>query len=304
MGKTLVTGASGNLGRKTLLQLLKRRPASELVALARDPEKAKDLAALGIEVRQGDYFDPDSLKRAFDNVDKVMLTSTHAFTDRKTAHAKVINNAVAAGVKHIVYMPIIRAAKSSFVLQEVTEEDIFTEKLLLSSGLVYTLAKHPPFLDVISLYIGKDAPEHGVRIPEGRGKFAAASRDDLAEAHAVILTEPGHENKIYSLTGDPAVTFSDVANTLSEILGKKVPFKPISGQEFIDLKIAEGIPDFVAKFALGWVQGMNDGEWDSRGHDLEKLIGHKPQAVAEFLREEYAAAQTPAPKGAKKDFSK
>ena len=128
MGKILVTGASGNLGRKTLLQLLKRKPAEQLVALVRDPEKAKDLAALGIEMRQGDYLDPASLKRAFKGIEKVMLTSTHAFTDRKTAHANVINAAADAGVEHLVYMPIIRKPNSTYVLQEVTEEDIFTRK--------------------------------------------------------------------------------------------------------------------------------------------------------------------------------
>lgn len=295
MSKILVTGASGNLGKKTLLQVLKRRPANQLVALVRDPEKAKDLAALGIEVRQGDYLDPESLKRAFSDVQKVMLTSTHAFTDRKTAHANVINAAMQAGVEHLVYMPIIRKPNSSYVLQEVTEEDIFTEKLLLNSGLTYTLVKHPPFLDVISLYIGLNAPETGVRLPEGNGKFAAASRDDLAEGHAAILTEPGHENKTYSLTGDPAVSFPEVAYLLSDIVGKKVPFIPISDQEFMNLKLADGFPDFVTKFVLRWVQGMGDGEWSEQSGDLEKLIGHKPQKITEFLRETYAAAKAPAP---------
>jgi NAD(P)H dehydrogenase (quinone) len=304
MSKILVTGASGNLGRKTLLQLLKRRPANQLVALVRDPEKAKDLAALGIEVRQGDYLDVESLKRAFTGIEKVMLTSTHAFTDRKTAHANVINAAAEAGVKHVVYMPIIRKPNSSYVLQEVTEEDIFTEKLLKSSGLVYTLVKHPPFLDVINLYIGLNAPETGVRLPEGNGKFAAASRDDLAEAHAVVLTEPGHENKTYSLSGDPAVSFPEVAKILSEISGKKVPFIAISDEEFLDLKLADGFPDFVTKFVLRWVQGMGEGEWSDQSGDLEKLIGHKPQTVTEYLRETYAAAKTPVPKTPRKDVSK
>jgi NAD(P)H dehydrogenase (quinone) len=168
MSKILVTGASGNLGRKTLLQLLKKNPPSKLAAFVRDPDKAKDLAGLGIEVRKGDYFDPESLKRGFKDVEKLMLISTHAFTDRRKAHANAINAAVDAGIKHVVYMPIIRKANSSFVLQEVTEEDKFTEKLLMSSGLVYTLAKHPPFLDVIGNTIGMNAAETGVRIRQLR----------------------------------------------------------------------------------------------------------------------------------------
>jgi hypothetical protein len=80
---------------------------------------------------------------------------------------------------------------------------------------------------------------------------------------------------------------------------RKVRFKAISGQELIDLKVAEGIPDFVAKFALGWVQGMNNEEWDSQGWDLEKVVGQRLHTVAEFLRDEYVA-KTSVPLGHEK----
>ncbi len=65
MDRILVTGASRHLGRKTLQHLLKRRPGSDLVCLARDPEKAADPAAKGIEIRKGDCFDYGSLLNAF-----------------------------------------------------------------------------------------------------------------------------------------------------------------------------------------------------------------------------------------------
>lgn len=287
MGKILVTGASGDIGRKTLLHLLKRKPASELAGLVRDPSKAEDLAALGIDLRQGDYLDADSLSRPFEGVEKVMLVSAHAFTDRNAAHANVIDAAVRAGVQHLVFMPILRKAHSTFTMKEITEEDIYTEQKLLSSGLTYTLAKHPPFLDVLAFYIGKDAHETGVRIPAGKRKFTAASRDDLAAAHAAILSEDGHENKSYSLTGDPAISFSDVATILSEIHGTKVPYTAVSDEEYVALKVAEGQPDFVVEFALKWVQGMNAGEWEEQTNDLERLIGRKPKTPTEFFRYDY-----------------
>ncbi len=285
--KILVTGASGELGRKTLLKLLKRIPATQLAGLVRDPAKAKDLAALGIELRQGDYLEPSSLTQAFTDVEKLMLTATHAFTDRKTAHANVIDAAVHTGVQHLVYMPIIRKEHSNFKMKEVTEEDIFTEQKLLSSGLTYTLAYHPPFLDVLGFYIGMKAHETGVRVPAGNGRFAAASRDDLAEAHAAILSEGGHENRTYLLNGDPAVSFSEIAAILSEIHGRKVPYVAISEEEFLAVKRGEGFPDFIAEFALGWMRGMNEGEWGGQTKDLEVLIGRKPKTTAEFFREDY-----------------
>ena len=287
MSKILVTGASGSVGKKTLQHLLKRKPASQLVGLVRDPSKAEDLAALGIELRQGDYMDSASLTRAFKDIQKLLLISTHAFTDRNTAHANVIDAALQAGVEHLVFTPIIRKDNSGYVLQEVTKEDIFAEQKLLSSGLTYTLAQYPPFLDALPTYIGIHAHETGVRVPIGSGKTAAASRDDLAEANAAILTGNGHENKHYTLTGDPAVSFAGMAEILSEIYGKKVPYIPISDQEYIDLKIAEGLPDFVAEFFTGWLRGMNSGEWEQQTKDLETLIGHQPTSTEEYFRSKY-----------------
>src|SRR5690606_33676063 len=89
MTRILVTGATGHIGRLTLQHLLERLPAGDLVGLARDPARAADLAAAGIEIRQGDYFDHDGLVRAFGGIDKLMLVSATAFTDRNTQHLNV-----------------------------------------------------------------------------------------------------------------------------------------------------------------------------------------------------------------------
>lgn len=135
MGRILVTAASGNLGGKTLLELLKRRPASDLVGLARDPEKAADLAGKGIEIRKGDYTDYDSLLAAFAGIEKVMLIASAPFTDRNMQHYNAITAARQAGVKHVAYAPIIRRPGSTFSLSQTTGPDIFAEDTLKASGL-------------------------------------------------------------------------------------------------------------------------------------------------------------------------
>jgi NAD(P)H dehydrogenase (quinone) len=290
MGKILVTGASGDIGRKTLLHLLTRRPASDLVGFVRDRAKAEDLAALGIELRQGDYMEPATLLEAFKGIEKVMLTSTHAFTDRKTAQGNVIDAAVRSGIKHLAYMAIFRKKNSTVVMRDITLEDIFTEEKLVASGIPFTIAYHPPFLDVLHFYIGANAQETGVRVTPGAGKFAAATRNDLAEAHAAILTGTGHENRTYSLTGDPAASFADIAGILSEIHGRKVPYIPVSDEDYLAL-IGGGVPDFVAQFVLDWVHNLNEGEWEDQTSDLEDLIGHKPTTPSEFFRDSASSQQ-------------
>jgi len=290
LGKILVTGASGVVGRQTLLHLLKHKSANQLVGLVRDPSKAEDLTAKGIELRQGDYLDPETLDRAFVGIDKLMLTATHAFTDRNAAHSNAIDAAAKAGVKHLVFMPIMRKPNSAFTMKEITEEDIFTKKKILASGMAYTFAEHPPFLDNIHFYIGQKAYETGVLVPAGNGKFTAATRDDLAAAHAAILAGIGHEGKTYRLTGNPAISFADIATILSEVTGKKVPYEAVSEEEYTRIKSAEGWPAFVVDFAKGWVHGMNTNEWAEETDDLETLIGQKPTSPEDFFLNHYITA--------------
>lgn len=291
MAKILVTGATGNVGRKTLKRLLERLPTTDLVGLARDPAKAAHLAASGVEIRQGDYFDPDGLARAFEDIDKLMLVSATAFTDRNKQHQNVIIAARQAGIKHIVYMPIIHETGPAFALPDITEQDLFVEEQLKASGLAYTLVGHPPFIESIPFLIGSNPVETGIRTPAGISKAGFASRDDLAEAHAVVLSEGGHEYKTYKLYGDPAVSFQDIAEILSDVSGKKVPYVAGTDEDYIAHLVASGLPEPAARFALGWMQGINSGAWDGEPGDLEKLLGHKPMTAADFLRDNYAECQ-------------
>jgi len=287
MGKIIVTGATGHLGKQTFAPLLKRVPASDVIALVRDPTKAEDLSALGIEIRQGDYFDHGSLVRAFEGVEKVMLVSAQAFTDRNTQHYNVITAARQAGAKHVVFMSINRKEGSDFTMPEVTPSDVFVKAMLKASGLIYTIVEHPPFLDVLHLYIGDKALELGVHMPPGDGKFTAVARQDLAEAHAVILSQPGHENKTYKLTGYGSVSFRDVAAILAEAKGVEVPYTVISDQEYIKGLVAKGFPAVVAVFLHLWVTGMSKGEWDEVTPDLKTLLGREPLTPAEFFAIDY-----------------
>jgi NAD(P)H dehydrogenase (quinone) len=285
MSKILVTGVTGAIGRGTVEHLLKKGiPASDVIGLSRKKEDLADLAARGVEIRLGDYLDYDSLLRAFEGVDKVMLTSAVAFSDRFTQHYNVITAARQAGVKHVVYMAIMRKEGSGRIMPEITESDLFTEQVLKSSGLDYTILYHPPFTDVLSLYFDANPYENGIKIPAANGKMAPATRDELAEAHAEILSTPGHENKTYSLGGGEAISFADIAKTLAETNGKPVPFTTITAKEYIDGIVAKGTPLRVAEFLTNWVVAINEGEFEYQSGDLERLVHRKPQTFREYIQ--------------------
>ena len=80
----LVTGATGNLGKATINSLLNKGiSASNIAALGRDESKSVELTSKGIEVRIGDYEDLESLKSAFQGVDKLLLISSSSDIARR-----------------------------------------------------------------------------------------------------------------------------------------------------------------------------------------------------------------------------
>lgn len=292
MGKILITGATGNLGSRTLNLLLKKVPANQVAVLVRDPqsEKIGRFVKEGVEAHQGDYFDYNSLLRAFNGVDKVMLISAQAFTDRNTQHFNVIAAAKQAGVKQVIYTSIIRKENSNLILPEVTMSDLFAEQTLRASGLDYTILRNPPYLETLHMYFG-DALKAGVRVPEGSGKVAAASLDDLAAANVAVLTQHGHENKTYTLSGSEGSSFADIAEALSEISEMNIPYESVSEKEYIDSMVANGLPVFMTDFLLGWVRGVNTGEFSETSGDLERLIGRKPMTYKEFFKHQFSKVE-------------
>ena len=284
MKKILVTGVTGVVGKNTVDHLLKKGIApNQIIGLSRKKEAVEDLVAKGIEVRQGDYFDYDSLLKAFEGVDKVMLTSTVAFTDRSTQHYNAITAARQAGVKHVMYMSIMRKEGSGRVMPGITESDIFTEQVLKSSALDYTIVYHPPFTDLLSFYYSSDPYENGIRVPANNGKMVPATRNELAEAHAEILSAPGHENKVYSLGGSNPVSFAEIASIYSELKGQTVRFTTITPAEYIDAIVAKGLPRNVAEFITNWVVAMEAGEFEYQSGDIERLLGRKTKTFREYI---------------------
>lgn len=284
MTKILVTGATGVVGKSTVEHLLKKGfPASQIIALSRKKENLENIAAKGVEVREGDYFDYNSLLRAFKGVDKIMLTSAIAFTDRSTQHYNVITAARQARVKHVVYMSIMRREGSRRIMPEITESDLFTEQVLKSSGLAYTIVYHPPFMDTLPFFYGSNPFENGIRISAKNGKMAPATRDELAEAHSEILSTPGHENKTYSLSGSYSISFSDIAKILSEIKGQPVYFTTTTAEEYIEGIVSQGVARHVAEFITSWVVAIEAGEFVYQSGDLERLLGRKTKSFKEYM---------------------
>ena len=282
MTQILVTGATGGLGNQVVEFLLRRVPAGNIVALARDPAKLHAFAEKGVQVRAGDYLDPASLERAFCGVDKLLLVSARAFTDAVTQHSNVIEAAKRVGVRHLYYISLQHVEGSTVEIPQVTQWENETEALLHTSGLNVTVLRNTMYFD--TLPFGKSVTEVGIRVPAGRGVGAFASRRDLAEGAAAALSSDGHEGKLYTLTGSEAVSMADIALAMSETSGREIDYRELSVAEFIEARINEGFPAPVANFFAAWFQAIAAGEFSEVTGDLEHLLGRPPQSARDFYR--------------------
>ena len=211
-----VTGASGQLGRLVVEQLLERCQATDVVAIVRDPGKAADLSGAGVEIRVADYDDRPSLDAAIAGLDKLLLISSNELGRRFAQHKNVIDAAKAAGVKQVIYTSASKATTSSLVL---APEHKATEEYLASSGLPYTVLRNNWYTENYAQSI-QTARQTGTLVAAvGDGRVASASRADYAEAAAVVLVGEGHEGKVYELTGDRAWDYDELAATIAEVTG-------------------------------------------------------------------------------------
>ncbi len=275
-----ITGATGQLGHYVIESLMKTVPASQIVAIVRNPAKAQALTAQGITVRQADYGDEAALTSALQGVEKLLLISSSEVGQRAPQHRNVINAAKAAGVKFIAYTSLLHADKSPLGL---ADEHIETEKMLADSGIVYTLLRNGWYSENY-LASAPAALKHGVFIgAAGDGKIASATRADYAAAAARVISEAGHEGKVYELAGDSAWTLTQLAAELTKQSGKQVTYQNLSEADFAAALKSVGQPDGLADMLADSDVGASKGGLFDNSKTLSKLIGRPTTTLAESV---------------------
>ncbi|MDC6364647.1 MULTISPECIES: SDR family oxidoreductase [Flavobacteriaceae] len=287
----LVTGATGAYGTSAIKHLLEKGVApSNIAALVRNPEKASSLKDLGVELRMADYNDYDSLVAAFQGVDKLLFVSGSDIATREAQHENIIKAAKAAHVGHIAYTSFIRkvaVADSAIGFLQGTHEK--TENWIKESGINYTILQNALYMDMIPMFVGEGVAEIGAIVqPAEQGKSTSVLRDELAEAAAEVLTSEGHENKTYPLSNVESLSYQDIAEELTAVLGKDIQYQSPSPEEFQSLLKGHGVPEEYINLFTAFSVAQAKGELDLMDDTLEKLLGRKPATAKQFLTQAYS----------------
>lgn len=276
----VITGATGQLGRLVIASLLKKVPASSLVAAVRNPDKAKDLASAGVQVRQADYTAPESWKAALAGADKVLLISSSEVGQRINQHRTVIEAAREAGVKLLAYTSLLRADTSPLGL---AAEHLATETMIRDSGIPYVILRNGWYTENYAASVPA-AVEHGrVYGSAGDGRIASAARADYAEAAAAVLTRGGEVGRVYELAGDTAYTLTEFSTEISRQYGKEVNYVNLPELEYKKLLVSVGFPEPFAALLADSDTGASKGGLFDDGHQLSNLIGRPTTSLAAVI---------------------
>jgi len=281
-----VTGATGHLGRLVIENLLDRGvPAGEIVAIARNPEKATDFAARGVQVRQADYTRPETLVPALQGVEKLVLVSGSELGQRLAQHTNIVRAAREAGVRFLAYTSILNAGTSKM---QLAAEHLASEELIRASGIPFVLLRNSWYLENYTENLDP-ALEHGVLLGSAdNGRVSAAARADYAAAASAVVTGDGHENHTYELGGDEAFTLAELADVISRESGKPVAYRDLPEEEYAQALMSFGLPEPVARMLADSDRGIARGELFTDSGDLRRLIGRPTtplrEAVAAALR--------------------
>ena len=286
-----ITGATGHLGPLAIELLLERGVAADsIVALARTPEKAADLAGRGVQVRLADYDAPDTLAPALTGVDVLLFVSASEVGRRVPQHTAIVDAAKRAGVTRIVYTSVLRADRSELNL---APEHAATEQLLRDSGLELTVLRNSWYVENFTERIGQFLATGEIVAAAGNGVVAAATREDYAQAAVTALLEDGHVGRTYELGGTP-FTMADLAAVVTEVSGTPVAYRRVDSAQLLEGLTAAGVPAGFAELLVGWDEATARGDLDTDSGDLQRLLGRPStplaDAVADALKVEQPAA--------------
>lgn len=276
MNTVLVTGATGNVGSEVVLALAGK---ANIRAAVTDVEKARAKLPPGTELVRFDFEDASTFAAAFAGVDRLFLMRPPHISDPKVI-APSIEAAKAAGVKQIVFLSLQGAESNSIVPHAKIE------KLLLTCGVPYTFLRPSFFMqNLTGQHRDEIRQRNEIFVPAGHGRTSFIDVRDIAAVAALTLTEDGHENKAYTLTGSEALTYDEVAQILTEVTGRPVRYANPNLVRFVLQKRREGLAWGFVIVMAGIYLTAALGRADGRTDEVPRLLGRAPITVRQFAQD-------------------
>ncbi|MBM9503146.1 NmrA family NAD(P)-binding protein [Actinacidiphila acididurans] len=264
----------GKVGAEAARLLAGRGEAVRI--LARHPEKVMALKQAGVDVVEGDLDIPATIDAAMKGVTSVVLVSPAV----PSHELHVVGSAVRAGVDHVVKVTSKASADSPIARQRGQAE---IEAGLLASGLNYTLLRNNFYMQNFLVLGPAIARTSGFGSAAGAGKAGFIDTRDVAAVAAEVAGSPSaHSGRSYLLTGPELLSYADVAEVLSKVLGRQIAFSPRTRAEDTQAMVSAGVPEPIAAMNAHAVSLIAEGDAAWLSDDVPTVLGRPARTFEQF----------------------
>jgi uncharacterized protein YbjT (DUF2867 family) len=284
----LVVGGTGTVGRLVLEAMA--AADFETRALVRNLEKARALKLATVQFVQGDLGDPAALSPALEGIEKVVLISSFS-PDMVRLQTTLVEAAARAPSRpRIVKLSGLGTGPEAPTTMGRWHGAV--ESAIQASGLPWTFVRPAYFMQNILTMAGSIRKTGTIALPAAGAAVAQIDARDIAAVIVRVLVEAGHEGKAYDLTGPDAITWVEVAETLSAVADRPIRYDPITPEEFKRRLVSAGMPGWLvdalnelfAQFRAGAAMRTTD--------HVRRITNQPPRSFAVFARDHAHAFRT------------
>ena len=273
----LVVGATGKVGQEVCRQLSAANVPAR--ALVRDPVRASNVRLPGVQVVVGDLRRPESLDAALSGVDRVFLASP-AEQDQVALQGNLVQACHRAGVRQVVKVSVAGGPDAA---TQIGRWHWTTEKQIEASGLGFTMLRPNLYMQQMLRFAPAVATRGSFALPCGAGEVSIVDARDVASVAVVALTQPGHDRKIYDLTGPEAISFEAMAEAIGHAIDRKVTYLHVAPDYALKQMLGEGVPRWLAEDMLVLFASIREGYGAAVSDAVPRVTG-RPAGTLRAVR--------------------